>query len=61
MRFFATRNLPTAVLWAAVCDPRQQIGVVGELRGVFESKSGGAFTVAGRDQCRDFDDLALTS
>ena len=45
---------------AAVCDARQQAGIVGELRGVLEGESGGAFTVSPHDQRRDLDDLALT-
>jgi len=39
---------------------REKIGVVGEVSGVLEGKSGGTLAVSAYDQRRDLDDLALT-
>ena len=38
-----------------------QLGVVGELRDVFERQAPGAVDVAGDDQCGDLDELAFAS
>ena len=54
-----TRRLLADALTAAVCNPGQQVDIIGELREVLEGKSGGAFNVSVDDQRRDLDNLAF--
>ena len=42
-------------------DPGQEVGIIGELRGVLQGQPGGAVGVSGDDQRRDLDDLTLAA